>query len=117
MLVRLLVLRLRGGIRHRWQELKTLRGLLFLCVTIAVIALLMQQTALPGNPLGGAVQQDPQQLRAQLALYMPFGLLGACLLTVLTSSGPAIHFSPSEINLLFTAPFSRSALLFYKMCF
>ena len=37
MLVRLLILRLRGGIRHRWQELKTLRGLLFLCVTIAVI--------------------------------------------------------------------------------
>jgi hypothetical protein len=117
MLVRLLLLRLRGGIRHRWQELKTLRGVLFLCVTIAVIGLLMQQTALPDNPLGGAVQQDPQQLRAQLALYMPFGLLGACLLTVLTSSGPAIHFSPSEINLLFTAPFNRSALLFYKMCF
>jgi hypothetical protein len=117
MLARLLVLRLRGGMRHRWQELKTLRGLLFLCVTIAVIALLMRQTALPDNPLGGVMQQDPQQLRAQLALYMPYGLLAACLLTVLTSSGPAIHFSPSEINLLFTAPFSRAALLLYKMCF
>ncbi len=116
-LARLLLLRLRGGMRHRWQELKTLRGVLFLGVTVAVIVLLMQQTALPDNPLGGAVQHDPQRFRTQLALYMPFGLLGACLLTVLTSSGPAIHFSPPEINLLFTAPFSRRALLLYKMCF
>lgn len=117
MLVKLLLLRLRGGVRHRLQELKTLRGLLFLCVTVAVIVLLMKQAALPANPLGGSVQEGPEQLREQLARLMPAGLLAACLLTVFTSSGPAIHFSPSEINLLFSAPFSRRALLLYKMCF
>ena len=117
MLVKLLLLRLRGGVRHRLQELNTLRGLLFLCVTVAVIVLLMKQAALPANPLGGSVQEGPEQLREQLARLMPAGLLAACLLTVFTSSGPAIHFSPAEINLLFSGPFSRRALLLYKMCF
>ncbi len=117
MLAKLLLLRLRGGIRHRFRELKTLRGLLFLCVTVAVLVLLMKQTALPANPLDGTVQDGPELLREQLARWMPAGLLAACLLTVLTAPGPAIHFSPSEINLLFSAPFSRRALLLYKMCF
>lgn len=117
MLVKLLLLRLRGGVRHRVQELKTLRGLLFLCVTIAVIVLLTKQAALTGNSPVGSVQDGPEQLREQLARLMPAGLLAACLLTVFTSSGPAIHFSPSEINLLFSGPFSRRALLLYKMCF
>ncbi|MEN8204554.1 MAG: putative ABC exporter domain-containing protein [Pseudomonadota bacterium] len=117
MLVKLLLLRFRGGVRHRLQELKTLRGLLFLCVTIAVFVLLMKQSSLPGNLLGGALQAGPEQLREQFARLMPAGLLAACLLTVFTSAGPAIHFSPSEINLLFSGPFSRRALLLYKMCF
>ncbi|MGB5717771.1 MAG: hypothetical protein WBN81_11830, partial [Gammaproteobacteria bacterium] len=105
MLIKLLRLRLRGGVRHRLQELRTLRGLLFMCVTIVVIVLLMKQTSLPANPLGGASYAGPEQLREQLARLMPAGLLAACLLTVFTSSGPAIHFSPSEINLLFSGPF------------
>lgn len=117
-LVTLLWLRFRGGVRHRLRELKTLRGLLFLGVTVSVIVLLMQQTALPANPLdAGALADGPERLRGQLARWMPLGLLAACLLTVLTAPGPAIHFSPSEINLLFSAPFSRRALLLYKMCF
>ena len=116
-LVKLLVLRFQGGLRHRLQELKTLRGLLYLCVTIAVIVLLMKQSSLPGNPLDGAVAGGPEQLREQFARLMPLGLLAACLLTVFTSSGPAIHFSPSEINLLFSGPFSRRALLLYKTGF
>ena len=117
MLVKLLLLRFQGGVRHRLQELKTLRGLLFLCVTVAVIVLLMEQASLSANPLGDSYQQGPEQLREQLARIMPVGLLAACLLTVFTASGPAIHFSPSEINLLFSAPFTRRALLLYKMCF
>ena len=116
-LVKLLLLRFRGGVRHRFQELKTVRGLLYMCVTIAVIVLLMKQSSLPGNLLGGAIQGGPEQLREQFARLMPVGLLAACLLTVFTSSGPAIHFSPSEINLLFSGPFSRRALLLYKTGF
>jgi hypothetical protein len=116
-LVKLLVLRFRGGVRHRWRELKTLRGALYLCITIAVIALLMKQSSLPDNPFSGGLQGDPEQLREKLAQLMPWGLLAACLLTVFTASGPALHFSPSEINLLFSGPFSRRALLLYKTAF
>jgi hypothetical protein len=116
-LVKLLVLRFRGGVRRRWRELKTLRGLLFLCVTIAVIALLMKQWSLPENPLSSVLQGDPEQIRGQFTRLMPLSLLAACLLTVFTASGPALHFSPSEINLLFSGPFSRRALLLYKTSF
>ena len=117
MLFKLLRLRLRGGVRQRVHELKSLRGLLFLFVTIAVIALLMNQSALPGNPLASLFQGDSEQLTGKVAQMMPIGLLAAFLLTVFTSTGPAIYFSPSEINLLFSGPFTRRALLLYKLCF
>ena len=116
-LVKLLLLRLRGGVRLRLHELKTLRGLLFLLVMIATITLLMNQSALPANSLGSFLPSDPEQLRGQATQFMPIALLAAFLLTVFTSSGPAIYFSPSEINLLFSGPFTRPALLLYKMCF
>ena len=116
-LVKLLLLRLRGGVRLRLHELKTLRGLLFLFVMIATITLLMNQSALPANSLGSFLPSDPEQLRGQATQFMPIALLAAFLLTVFTSSGPAIYFSPSEINLLFSGPFTRPALLLYKMCF
>jgi hypothetical protein len=41
-------------------------------------------------------------------------MLGMTLLTVLLSTGPSFHFSPTEINLLFVGPFSRRDLLLYK---
>lgn len=116
-LVKLLLLRLQGGIRQRVLELKSLRGLLFLLVTIAVIALLMSPSALPGNPLASVLTNDSETLRTQIPQYMPVGLLAGFLLTVLTSSGPAIYFSPSEINLLFSGPFTRRSLLLYKLSF
>jgi hypothetical protein len=47
---------------------------------------------------------------------MPIGLLATFLLTVFISPSPALYFSPSEINLLFSGPFTRRALLLYKLC-
>lgn len=117
MLVKLLLLRLRGGVRIRLHELKTLRGLLFLLVMIAVVSLLMNQSTLTANMLDGFLPSDTEQFKGQSTQLMPIALLAAFLLTVLTSSGPAIYFSPSEINLLFSGPFTRPALLLYKMGF
>lgn len=116
MLAKLLLLRLRGGVRQRLQELKTLRGLLFLLVTLAVIALLMKQSAMPANPLASIFPRDSEQLRGQITQFMPIGLLAAFLLTVFLSPSPSLYFSPSEINLLFSGPFTRRALLLYKLC-
>ncbi|MFZ2168729.1 MAG: putative ABC exporter domain-containing protein, partial [Methylococcaceae bacterium] len=117
MLVKLLLLRLHGGVRLRLQELKTLRGLLFLSVTIAIFALLMKQPELSANPLASFFPGNPEQLRGQTARFMPFGLLAAFLLTAFLSPGPGLYFSPAEINLLFSGPFTRRALLLYKLCF
>jgi hypothetical protein len=45
---------------------------------------------------------------------MPLAMFGMTLLTVLLSTGPSFHFSPTEVNLLFVGPFSRRDLLVYK---
>ncbi len=116
MLIKLLLLRLRGAVRQRIQELKTLRGLLFLLVTIAVIVLLMKQSALSANPLASIFPRDLEQLWGQITQFMPIGLLAAFLLTLFLSPSPGLYFSPSEINLLFSGPFTRRALLLYKLC-
>ncbi|MGR8981841.1 MAG: putative ABC exporter domain-containing protein [Gammaproteobacteria bacterium] len=117
MLAKLLLLRLRGGVRQRLKELKTLRGLLFLLVTMAVIALLLNQSSMPATPLGSFFSGDIEQQRKQIAQLMPTGLLAAFLLMTVTSPGPGLYFSPSEINLLFSGPFTRRALVLYKLCF
>lgn len=93
MLIKLLLLRLHGAIRQRLQELKTLRGLLFLMVTIAVIALLMKQSALSANPLASIFPGDSEQLRRQITQFMPIGLLAAFLLTVFLSPSPGLYFN------------------------
>jgi hypothetical protein len=114
-LPKLLLLRLRGGVLLRLQELKTQRGLLFLLITITVIVLLKMGQALPATPLQSNFSSDLVKLRGQTAQYMPIGLLGAFLLTVFLSPSLGLYFSPSEINLLFSGPFSRRALLLYKL--
>lgn len=116
MLVKLLLLRLRGGIRQRLLELKSLRGLLLVLVMAGIAMLLLRQSELPETPLGDVFAKEPQQLRAQMAQFMPLSLLFAFLLTVFISAPPAIYFSPTEISLLFSAPFTRRALILYKLC-
>jgi len=48
--------------------------------------------------------------------FMPLSMLGLSLLTVLMTTGPTFHFSPNEINFLFTGPFRRRDLILYKFC-
>jgi hypothetical protein len=50
--------------------------------------------------------------------FGPFALLFFFLLNILTSAGEkAVSFSPAEVNLLFSGPFSRRQLLAYKIVF
>ncbi len=116
-LVKLLLLRFRGGIRQRCQELKTRRRLFLLLAMLAVVALMFKLSLFTANnPLAGLSATSPQQIRTQMAQFMPVSLLAAFLLTILVSPGPGLYFSPTEINLLFSAPFTRRALLIYKLC-
>jgi hypothetical protein len=55
---------------------------------------------------------DPTQMREMF----PLGLLGVCVLTLLTNGGGrAFYFSPAEVDFLFPGPFERRHVLLYKI--
>ena len=114
-LLRLLAMRMRGGIRQRLMQMISLRGaLLFLALGGILWLLIATRGPLPGGSLFTAGGLDSPTLRAQISTYMPLSLLGMTLLTVLLTTGPSFHFTPTEINLLYVGPFSRRDLILYK---
>jgi hypothetical protein len=114
-LLRLLAMRMRGGLRLRLMQMVSLRGALFFLAFGGIIGLLITTGQLdPTKQLFGGASLDPAAVRAQIHTFMPLAMLGMTLLTVLLSTGPSFHFSPTEINLLFVGPFSRRDLLLYK---
>lgn len=114
-LLRLLAMRMRGGLRLRLIQLVSLRGALFF-VALGGIIWLLSATGqpVPTAQLFGGASLDSPAIRAQIETFMPLGMLGMTLLTVLLSTGPSFHFSPTEVNLLFVGPFSRRDLILYK---
>ncbi len=110
----LLILRLRGGLRQRLLQLASPRGLLFSLAFVGIIWFLMAANGSPDTSLFGSAALDRQKLNEQIMTFMPLSMLGLSLLTVLMTTGPAFHFSPSEINFLFTGPFRRRDLILYK---
>jgi hypothetical protein len=116
-LSRLLLLRLRGGVRYRLSQFATLRGAAFFLVLAAIVSLVVSAGVLiPSDELIRIPLQDPINLREHISNYMPLGLFAACLFTVFAATGPALHFSQNEINFLFAGPFSRRSLVIYKCC-
>ena len=116
-LSRLLLLRLRGGVRYRLSQFATLRGVAFLLVLAAIVSLVVGVgVSIPSDELSLIPLQDPNNLREHISNYMPLGLFAACLFTVFAATGPALHFSQNEINFLFAGPFSRRSLVIYKCC-
>ncbi len=116
-LAKLLYLRFRGGIRHRLRQLASPRGVIFLVAIGAIAWLLLRTgTASPGDGSGGAALQGPNSLHKHVSDFMPLGLLGFTVFTALVSKGRAFHFSPNEINFLFTGPFTHRDLIAYKFC-
>ncbi|MEP3639844.1 MAG: putative ABC exporter domain-containing protein [Paracoccaceae bacterium] len=112
----LLILRLRGGLRQRLLQLASLRGLLFTIAFGAIIWFLVTSNGSSDTSFLGSAVLDRQALSAQIITFMPLSMLGLSLLTVLMTTGPTFHFSPNEINFLFTGPFRRRDLILYKFC-
>ncbi|WP_170416154.1 putative ABC exporter domain-containing protein [Ruegeria atlantica] len=110
----LLILRLRGGLRQRLLQLASLRGLLFSLAFGGIIWFLIASSGASDTSLFGPAAQDRQALSEQIMTFMPLVMLGLSLLTVLMTTGPTFHFSPNEINFLFTGPFRRRDLILYK---
>ncbi len=116
-LFRLLMMRLRGGLRLRLIQLTSLRGLLFFLAFGGIIWLLVvTSSSSPDLGFLTAAALDRQASSTQISTFMPLGMLGMSLLTVALATGPAFHFSPTEINFLFTGPFRRRDLIIYKFC-
>jgi hypothetical protein len=114
-LLRLLAMRMRGGLRLRLMQLFSLRGALLILALglIAWLAIATGQTV-PAETLFAGANLDSPAIHAQIETFMPLAMFGMTLLTVLLTTGPSFHFSPTEINLLFVGPFSRRDLLLYK---
>lgn len=110
----LLILRLRGGLRQRLLQLASFRGLLFSLAFLGIIWFLIVSNSSSGTGLFGTAALDRQTLGEQILTFMPLSMLGLSLLTVLLTTGPTFHFSPNEINFLFTGPFRRQDLIVYK---
>ena len=114
-LLRLLAMRMRGGLRLRLMQVVSLRGALFFLAMGGIIWLLIAAgEPVPNAQRFGVVEFDSEAMRVRIDTFMPLGLLGMTLLTVLLTTGPSFHFSPTEINLLFVGPFSRRDLILYK---
>jgi Putative ABC exporter len=105
----LLRLRLTGFLRRWGRSLRTMKGLL-----LALVGSLLYLPMLLTTLIAPRVQ-----LTAQIAMirrYGALGLFGFCVLNlVLTSDERAVYFAPAEIEFLFSGPFRRRQLLFYKM--
>lgn len=110
----LLMLRLRGGLRQRLLQLASVRGLLFSLAFGGIIWFLIVSNSSSGTGLFGSATLDRQAFGEQIITFMPLSMLGLSLLTVLMTTGPTFHFSPNEINFLFTGPFRRRDLIVYK---
>ena len=113
-LFRLLMMRLRGGLRARLRQLATIRGLLFSLAFGGVIWFLIVSNSSTDAGLFGSAGLNRQAFREQIITFMPLGMLAMSLLTVVMTTGPTFHFSPNEINFLFTGPFRRRDLILYK---
>jgi len=106
---KLLRLRIKGRVRRMTRELKTPRGAAFFIVGIAVFTLWFL-------PLFAQVffrpEADPERLRQ----WFPLALLVLTVFGMISSAGErALYFNPSEVEYLFSGPFSRRELLVYKV--
>ena len=110
----LLILRLRGGLRQRFLQLASVRGLLFSLAFGAIIWFLIASNGSTSASFLGVASLDRHALSDQILTFMPLSMLGLSLLTVVMTTGPTFHFSPNEINFLFTGPFRRRDLIVYK---
>lgn len=114
-LIRLHMMRLRGGLRLRLSQLFSWRGLLFVLGFGGIIWLYVATNAsAPDTEILADVTVDRQAISEQVRTFMPLGMFAMSVLTVLLMTGPTFHFSPSEINFLFTGPFRRRDLILYK---
>jgi hypothetical protein len=107
-------LRIRGAVRGMVRQLNSTRGVVLAIFTLLVLASMIGPNLNASRQLDRAGVAGPST--RTLADVIPVVMLAYLLLSVVTSLGErAISFSPSEVDFLFPAPFSRRQLLLYKI--
>ncbi|HWE36973.1 MAG TPA: putative ABC exporter domain-containing protein [Isosphaeraceae bacterium] len=105
----LLGLRLKAWGRRVVRGLKSPKGIILWLFGLGLFATWLMSILLPSTGGAGRLVEPARR-------YGPFFLLVWCLLSLILSTGErAIQFTPAEVNLLFSAPFSRRQLLAYKL--
>jgi hypothetical protein len=107
----LTLMRLQWGafVRRTVRGARSPRGLMYFLVGLSVVALWLGPQVFRGmhRPM-----TDPDRVRA----LFPLGLLGVCVMTLLTNGGGrAFYFTPAEVDFLFPGPFTRRQVLLYKI--
>jgi hypothetical protein len=111
---RLLWIHTRSGLRRTFRGARTIRGAFLLIFTLGVMALWLGPLVFASAATRG--RTDIFNFVGMADLYLPLILLAICLMFLFTSAGEkAISFTPSEIDFLFPAPFTRQDLLKFKL--
>lgn len=105
----LIRLRWRAMFRKAIRGAKSGRGVVFFILGIALVVLWLTPPVIMAMR---GEKGDVTQFRA----LVPMGLLGMCMLSLMTSAGErALYFSPGEVEFLFPGPFGRREVLAYKL--
>jgi ABC-type transport system involved in multi-copper enzyme maturation permease subunit len=107
-------LRLRGSIRSMAGKLKSVRGAALGVFTVLVLGVMLGPNLVTAFKLrhDGLMGRNADSFRE----VIPVAMLLYVVLSIVTSLGErAICFSPSEVDFLFPAPFSRRQILLYKI--
>ena len=106
-------LRIRGSIRSMVGKLKSVRGAALAVFTLLVLGMMFGPNLVMALKLGaGGMGRSADPFRE----VIPVAMLVYTVLTIVTSLGErAIYFSPSDVDFLFPAPFSRRQILLYKI--
>ena len=114
-LLTLLKLNNKSVLRRTLRGVRTWRGAFLLLFTLGLFTLMVGPQLYTALAMRGRLELR-QQLSGAFETLAPLGLFGFTLLFVFTSAGEtAIYFTPAEVDLLFSAPFTRRELLLYKL--
>ncbi len=107
-------LRIRGTFRTIAGKFKSRRGAAMAVFTLVVFGFMLGPNLLLASKLGRARALD--RSADWLFEAIPAAMFLLVVLNVATSLGErALYFSPSEVDFLFPAPFSRRQILVYKI--
>ena len=112
-MTKLLWMRLRANLRQRAAEMVSVRGALSLTTIAVFVAAMVYWT---DGGLANSAQEALDDHPDRFSSLLSWGVLLAIVTTVMAGSGPPIYYNHSEVNLLWSAPISRSWLVYYKLC-